>query len=168
MLEARTFHIFLLIIFLYIFAHLMMMCLICALCKFAFSLLCFLPSFFWCLAFACSLVLVASTCQQTKNQTCTLQVYFCSYVFCSWFLLMFGICLFLGARCIDLLRNYNWMFSLLLLGFVPSLFCYLALACWLTLVSSTFTIQQSSASVAIPSRGKLQASTSFDLCFFCF
>jgi hypothetical protein len=89
MLEARTCCVLLLGIFLYIFMHLMMSCLMCALCKFVF----------------------------------------CSFVFFSWFLLMFGVCLFLGARYIDLSTNYIQMSTLLLLGFVPSLFCYLAFVC---------------------------------------
>ncbi len=46
MLEARNRHILLSAIFLYIFAHLMMIFLICVLCKFAFFVLCFLSGFF--------------------------------------------------------------------------------------------------------------------------
>jgi hypothetical protein len=48
------------------------------------------------------------------------------------------------------------MFALLLLGFVPSLFYYLALVCRLTLVALTFVIQHFLASVSAPNRGKLQ------------
>jgi hypothetical protein len=36
---------------------------------------------------------------------CALQVCFFSFVFSFGFLLMFGVCLFLGAHCIDLATN---------------------------------------------------------------
>jgi predicted MFS family arabinose efflux permease len=61
------------------------------------------------------------------NWKCTLQVCFCSPMFCSWFFFMFGIHLFLGVRCINLLINYNWMSTMFLWVLFLVCFCYLAL-----------------------------------------
>jgi hypothetical protein len=75
-LEFATYHIIFSTIFLYTFAHLMMMHLICVLCNFAFVVMGFVLGFFLCLTFACSLVLVASTCQRI-----TIRHVFCKFAF---------------------------------------------------------------------------------------
>jgi hypothetical protein len=82
MLDPKTRRILLSTIFLYTFAHLMMMHLICALYKFAFTFLCFVLGLFWCLAFTCSLVLVPSTCWQTtiRHALCEFAFVFLCFV----------------------------------------------------------------------------------------
>ncbi len=156
----------------------------------------FVPNFFYCLLFTCCLVLVASTYQQTIIKRLLYSSRFCFwFVLLLGVCLLIGmhyinffnystifynivaprrgklqppvisILFFLDLRFkVFVLVNVHELQSPL--GFVPSLFCYLVLACWLVLIALTsLTIQQSSIAL------QHLIGVSFNLhwfLFFCF